>query len=1357
VLVAGRYELAEELGRGGMGAVYKALDRSLRRTVAFKRMEPRSDGGQRDRQRLLFEREYRTLVELAHPHIVAAYDYGTDAQGPYYVMELLEGADMRELSPLPYPQACRYLREIAASLALLHARRLVHRDVTPGNVRVIEGGECKLLDFGLLAAFGDKGDGSGTPPCVPPEALEGRPLDQRADLYSLGALAYFLLTGRHAYPAKDALQLPTYWSRPLEPPSKLLPAADRRGRALPSLPRELDELVVWLLRLDSLARPTSAGAVMDRLDVILAGDRDAERTRADEMKIADSYLASSPFVGRMRERSFAKRAVAALERGQGAALLLEGGPGIGKSRLLREIALEARLQGATVLHVDAEAHDRPYATVQALGHKLLEVAPLLALETAGAHAPTLGHVLPELCAALGGVELAARPADPLQWRTQLQSALRGWFVDFCRCRPLLLLADNAQRCDHPSSVFIASLALEAKQEPLVLIAALRSGDDAVSPAALASLRRVVRSAKLAGLQANQVQTWVDAVFGDAPNLTRLGQFLHARSGGSPAHCMELLRLLVARGEIRYRDGTWVLPTEPSEASLPAAVGDTYRDRLAELSAPARELARALSVHRGASSLADCKALAWDNLHGDERLLATLCDELVGHGVIVAGDGAYRFRHESLREALLAEVSEARRVGLHRRMAETILARDPLYVSERLQAGLHLLHAGDEQGARMIGEAATRLARGREPLGGCLETLEAALALYRRQNRGPYEIAPVLAALGLGAYMLDRRLDRHTDAIVGVFEELSGSRLGKGLTPLLGRRFGTCLALAIAALRYALQPRRVRYGGFAILVQILSGAIVGLCGKATVCLDGPTIDALARVLEPLTVLGKNSASGLGYDYVRGLRMVTEDRCARTYEYFLDLQRRLGARSPFALTEDARALFAGGCHYVLGVLESFRGDRRALDRAAELDRTGVDVHELIAAQLRLQYHGFRGETDPVRAAFVQLEARAIESGHGWQVETWAAIAVNLFGGLWNDVIMAKRSLDETERLCVEIPSLRRYALSSRATYSLQRGEPHACIETYVAMLAEERPLERVGYCVSNGLLAEAHNQLGDHARALQICERALALSDPDDAVYYGLRLPAEIALCNALAGLGRRTEAADRAQALIARYQASGSPLVLGLVYDTAARIAFAAGNRKEYSRCLKQVELAFAPLGNPTLIARFRNLTELGGSEGGVAATIASMRELRAFEGALEKQTDRVLLARHILSWVMERYEGFIAYLFARDTAGPLLLAATSEVEPRDEVIAVVRRSLEALGRREDTTQCGTQPVTDGNSNEVAHTYLLSFLDEGTFHGEGAIVLVGRSEAAPRIRYELLQAAAQQLHRLRPGSLSDARA
>jgi hypothetical protein len=1339
MLVAGRYELAEELGRGGMGAVYRARDQSLERAVALKRLEAPEDVSQMERRRALFQREYRTLVELAHPHIVAAYDYGTDAQGPYYVMELLEGADMRELAPLPYPRACRYLREVATSLALLHARRLVHRDVTPRNVRLVGDRNVKLLDFGLLAAFGDEGDPVGTPPCIPPEALEAQPLDQRADLYALGALAYFMLTGKHAYPANDPLQLPTYWAQQLEPPSSVMPATDRQGQPLPALPRELDALVLHLLRLERLARPSSAGAIIDRLDVILA-DQEEEDEGKREQELAESYLASAPFVGRARELTVAKRAIADLARGRGAALMFEGGEGIGKSRLLRELALEAKLCGATVLSVDAELYDRPYAAIHALGRQLLEVIPSDALDTARSHAGVLGHVLPELVARLPGFELGAKPEDPTQWRTQLQLALRTWLLELSQRRPLVLAIDGVHACDDPSAVLVSSLAFEARHHPLLVLCTLCSGQEIAAPSAITALRQLSRVSVLSGVTTAQTRGWLEALFGDATNVTRLAQFLHERSAGNPARCMELLRFMVRNRDIRYRDGTWVLPTEPASLELPKELWEALLARLGDLSGDARSLAEELSMHRGALAL-------------DAGQMGA-CDELMRAGLLVAADDGHRFAHEALRDALMRGLSPERKVELHRRAAHVILARDELYVTERLEAALHLLHAGDERGARMLGETSLRLALGSEPMSGCQRTLEAALVLYREQKRDPYETAMLLAPLGMAAYLVDRRLDRHGDALIEHFERLSGLSLARRLRPFLGKRIATYAGLVTAAVRYVFLPKRLRYSGFSQFVQALTSGLLGLAGKAAVCLDGPAVARVANALEPLSVLGSHSTGAYAYDYARGLCLITQDRYAQTHAHFLELERRM--RAPEMLrdvSQEARQIFLGGVHYALGVLESFLGDSKVLERATLLEQSGIDIHALIAAQLRLQYHGFRGETEPLRHAFAQMEASAIHAGHTWQVETWAAIAVNLFGGLWHDVIITKRSLDETERLMLDVPSLARYAASSKATYLLQRGEPRECAEVYETLLARERPLERIGWSVSSGLLAEAYNQLGEHARARQICEQVLAVADPLDALYSGLRLSLEIPFCNALCALSDHAAAEARLERLFALYTPRANPLALGALHEVAARVAFAQKDRKTFTQHLKQVEALFCPLGNPALIARFRNLAELGGSEGGMAATIAAMRETRAFETALSKLGDRKLAARHLLSWVMERYEGYVGYLFAQDAQGPAVLAATAEIEPREEIFALVHRTLATLGKKEDTTMCGTGVLTTPDHEGAAHVYLLSYLSKGTFYGEGALVLVGRAEQPPKIRYELLQAAAQQLRRLRPGDLA----
>src|SRR5687768_11450928 len=212
--IAGRYLLLEKIGVGGMATVFRALDETSGRAVALKQLTAPAVPGKRKTAEALFEREYHTLVRLKHPRIIEVYDYGLTESGPYYTMELLDGTDLNQLGKQGHQEACRLLRDVASSLALIHAHRLVHRDVSPRNIRLTRDGRPKLIDFGALSPFGIADDVIGTPPCMAPELLEGHPLDQRVDLFALGAVAYWMLTGRHAYPARRMHDLSTIWETP---------------------------------------------------------------------------------------------------------------------------------------------------------------------------------------------------------------------------------------------------------------------------------------------------------------------------------------------------------------------------------------------------------------------------------------------------------------------------------------------------------------------------------------------------------------------------------------------------------------------------------------------------------------------------------------------------------------------------------------------------------------------------------------------------------------------------------------------------------------------------------------------------------------------------------------------------------------------------------------------------------------------------------------------------------------------------------------------------------------------------------------------------------------------------------------
>jgi serine/threonine-protein kinase len=197
--------LEDELGAGGMGRVFRARDSRLGRAVAVKVLRPESAGDPGFRAR--FSREARTLAQLEHAGIVTLYDFGTAPSGDsYLVMQLVPGGSLAERGPLPLADAVALGRRLCDALAYAHGRGVVHRDIKPENVLLDDDGRPKLSDFGI-ARLVDPGSGEspltrpsvvlGTPGYLAPEARAGAPVDPRMDVYALGAVLFYALTGRH--------------------------------------------------------------------------------------------------------------------------------------------------------------------------------------------------------------------------------------------------------------------------------------------------------------------------------------------------------------------------------------------------------------------------------------------------------------------------------------------------------------------------------------------------------------------------------------------------------------------------------------------------------------------------------------------------------------------------------------------------------------------------------------------------------------------------------------------------------------------------------------------------------------------------------------------------------------------------------------------------------------------------------------------------------------------------------------------------------------------------------------------------------------------------------------------------------
>jgi predicted Ser/Thr protein kinase len=295
--VAGQYSLERELGRGGMGIVYLAREVRLDRSVAIKVLPPTLAGRGDVRDRFL--REARMAAQLSHPHIVPIFHVDEAGRYVFFVMAYIEGetlgARLRSRGPMPPHAAARVLREVAWALAYAHLRGIVHSDVKPDNILLERGsGRALVMDFGIArlsqeSARDARGEVMGSAHFVSPEQVAGSALDGRSDLYSLGVVGYYALTGRLPFEAADARSLVVmHLNQPAPPvaawaptvPRKLAQAVDRclakrpeqrfaTGEALAEAidisadqPKEIPApLRVWLAKTERISLVTALGSI----------------------------------------------------------------------------------------------------------------------------------------------------------------------------------------------------------------------------------------------------------------------------------------------------------------------------------------------------------------------------------------------------------------------------------------------------------------------------------------------------------------------------------------------------------------------------------------------------------------------------------------------------------------------------------------------------------------------------------------------------------------------------------------------------------------------------------------------------------------------------------------------------------------------------------------------------------------------------------------------------------------------------------------------------------------------------------------------------------------------------------------
>ena len=699
-IVGSTYVTHEQLGRGGMGNVFRATDRLSGRAVALKVLRenrvsrdgasdrppvssheasgsvaPFSDSAAPDSGALLaLAREFQTLSSLHHPNVIRVLDYGFDEiAGAYFTMELLDEPrfitqEAESLGSCPGPASAQanldekvgLLVQLLRALLYVHRRGLVHRDLKPSNVLCVRG-TVHLTDFGLATHVGDRTELAGTPQYIAPEVWFGAPPSIASDLYSVGVIAHEVLFGRTTLEGSGR-----------RPGLDWLSATER------ALPGPLGPIVSKLLARKPNQRYESALDVLRDLRA-----RTGAALAIETVATRESFLQASSFVGRDQELATLRAALDAASGGRGSAWLVGGESGIGKSRLTAELRTRALIDNACVVVGQARAAG---GTLYELWVPLLRALCLRAppADEDAAVLRELVHDLPEL---LGREIPAAAKAPPALMQKRLWAAIDALF----RAQPQLtvVLLEDLQWANSDTIALIAHLAEPLRSLRVLLVGTYRDEEAADLPQRLPG----VSVLRLGRLLREDVTKLAVSMLGRRGGSDEVVDYLCRETEGNVFFLIEVLRALAEQAGQLDRIG---------EADLPDGLLTGGIERMAW-----RRVSRIPEADRGPLELAAVLGRELD-LAVLQRLEPSLdTGSWLAHcanaAVLESLGDAFRFAHDKLREAILAQITPERRTALHLRVANALeaLYTGPLADAKSALLAYHFHEAGEYEKAALF--------------------------------------------------------------------------------------------------------------------------------------------------------------------------------------------------------------------------------------------------------------------------------------------------------------------------------------------------------------------------------------------------------------------------------------------------------------------------------------------------------------------------------------------------------------------------------------------------------------------------------------------------------------------------------
>ena len=697
LLINNRYRIKHEIGHGGMGIVYRGYDTVLKRDVAIK-MLTKSVLGPEGQSWL--QREAQAVAQLSHDNIVTVYDVAEFEKSPFIVMEYVEGANLSEQPLKEIEEIVLVISQVCTALAHAHEHGIIHRDLKPENVILTKDGKVKLMDFGLACSISSRmtteGTILGTVFYLAPEQAQGKTVDPRSDLYSLGVMLYELTTGDLPFIADDPLAV---ISQHIHTPA--VPPRAKNNQ----IPPALEALILSLMSKDPKDRPASAKKVLEQLST--AEMLDKTTLPAEELSVLDRIV-SGRIVGRERELKKSRQIWQQAMSGQSQLLLISGEPGVGKTRLVREIITQAEISGGSALIGSSyEEANPPYSSFRQILHAALTllnetnlVLPEDILQDLLTITPELRPNFPDL--------LEYDPYDPEKQQQRLFDRFT-YLVNLITNRiPVLLILEDAHWADASSLRLLKYLVRNTQSQPLMILVTYREVKVEEARELYETLLDFQRETvgirlRLKRLNKHETEEMLEVLFAEEITPDFL-EGIYNETDGNPFFIEEVCKAIVESGKLIYEEGRWKRPSM-EEVGLPQSIQVAIQSRMKRLSVNTQKtLEQAAVIGREFDFYLLNYAMGIDRdclLNTlDEALESRLLEEIVEEG-----NHRFMFVHSLVPTMIMKSLRTLHRHELHRRAA---LALETLNPEEYETLAYQFIEAGDiEKGVDYLIKAGDR--------------------------------------------------------------------------------------------------------------------------------------------------------------------------------------------------------------------------------------------------------------------------------------------------------------------------------------------------------------------------------------------------------------------------------------------------------------------------------------------------------------------------------------------------------------------------------------------------------------------------------------------------------------------------